>query len=259
MILESQFGENLMSTIMDTLHSMINNINIEQHGALMLPDSYLTIFHNFMKDKQGANAFYLKRRSLENQGSGAESAFTLDLIPGFVFKIMDNTEALLSRYRNHIFALQVLKAHKFDLIVIPKVGIIKEYNLLIEEQLNITPYHYVQEYYYKIYANKMANSVRQLTNFFALMPVGDITWRNTSLLNDSLNDNDVKITLYDFDEVGSFQGSIFGGDCGRIGLLRCVDVSLFDVITYGNKNLELVLSSCSASLLSITTFQNLLI
>jgi len=56
--------------------------------------------------------------------------FTLDLIPGFVFKIMDNPESLLSRYRNHIYSLQVLKAHKFDLIVIPNVGIIKEYNLL---------------------------------------------------------------------------------------------------------------------------------
>jgi len=106
--------------------------------------------------------------------------FTLDLIPGFVFKIMDNPESLLSRYRNHIYSLQVLKAHKFDLIVIPNVGIIKEYNLLIEERLDITPYHYIQEYYYKIYANKMSNTIKQLTNFFALMPVGDITWRNLS-------------------------------------------------------------------------------
>jgi hypothetical protein len=216
---------------MDILSAMISNVDIEKHEALVLPDFYLDVLDNFMKDKQGAKASYLKCRSLDNEGSGAESVFTLNLIPGFVFKIMDNAEALLSRYRNHIFALQVLKAHEFDLIVIPKVGIITEYNLLIEEQLDITPYHYIQEYYYRIYANKMTNSVKQLTNFLALMPVGDITWRNLSLLNDSLNDDDVKITLYDFDEVGSFQESIFGGDCGSIGLLRCIDVSLFDVIS----------------------------
>jgi hypothetical protein len=184
-----------------------------------------------MKYKKGAKASYLKNRSLENQGSGAELVFTLDLIPGFVFKIMDNIESLLSRYRNHIFALHVLKVYKFDLIVIPKVGIIEEYNLLIEEQLDITPYHYIQEYYYRIYADKMNDSIKQLTNFLALMHVGDITWRNISLLNDSLNDHNVKITLYDFDEIGSFQDSIFGGDCGRIGLLRCVDTSLFDIIS----------------------------
>lgn len=216
---------------MNTLSFMINNVDINNHESLVIPASYLTILHNFMKDKNSTKASYLKCRSLENEGSGAESVFTLDLIPGFVFKIMDNIESLLSRYRNHIFALQVLKNHKFDLIVIPNVGIIEEYNILIEEQLDIIPYHYIQEYYYKIYANKMTNSIKQLTNFLTLMHVGDITWRNISLLNNSLNDQDVKITMYDFDEVGSFQDSIFGGDCGRIGLLRCVDVSLFDIIS----------------------------
>ena len=77
-----------------------------------------------MKDKQGAKVTYLKCPSSKDEYCGAHSVFTLDTIPGFVFKIINNTDSLLSRYHNHIFALQILKTHNFDLIVIPNVNII---------------------------------------------------------------------------------------------------------------------------------------
>jgi hypothetical protein len=140
-------------------------MDIDQHDSLKLSSSSLNILHAFMKNKQDFNVVYLKCKSEEKEGVSAESVFTIDLIPGFVFKQMNNPENLFSRYRNHISALQVVKSNKFDLIVIPNVGIVEEYNLLVEEKLDIDPYHYIQEYYYRIYANKMRNSIRQLTNF----------------------------------------------------------------------------------------------
>jgi hypothetical protein len=49
-------------------------------------------------------------------------------------------------------------------------------------------------------------------------------------LNESFNNEDVKIALYDFDEVGNFKESFFGEKFWRLGLIRCVDSSLFDII-----------------------------
>jgi len=45
---------------MNTLSSMINNVDINNYEALVLLDSYLAILHNFMKDKNCTKASYLK-------------------------------------------------------------------------------------------------------------------------------------------------------------------------------------------------------
>lgn len=169
----------------------------------------------------------------------------LGTVPKLIFKLFQkNTSSSFGkisggkdfkgRCRNHAFARAVIKYYGFDKLIAPRFGFIStdRYDIIYEEKINIISSQDVQEEYYTKYASRMRDTIKQLTQFCCLVGLDDIAWRNIPLDNKSLLDTnaDVKIVLVDFGEVESYNNSIFGGAFNRIGLIRCVDSSLFDIV-----------------------------
>lgn len=156
--------------------------------------------------------------------------FTIGSIPNIIFKMINDDKKFVSRCRNHIFARQICKYYGFDLLKVPNFGYIRESKIIFEELFDICDKHSSQELLYDKYASKMHNTIKQLTQFCCLTGLGDVVWRNIPLLNTSLDKPNVVIGLVDLGEMSYYHESIFGGCGNRIGLVRCVDSSLFQII-----------------------------
>lgn len=177
--------------------------------------------------------------------------FTLACVPNLIFKIFspaqiekNKDKKFRTRCKNQIFGREVVKYYGFDKLIVPKFGFVRFDNLdvIYEEMADIIPSQYVQEEYYIKYASRMHKVIEQLTKFCCLTGLDDIVWRNcpldnTSLVNSNVpnvsnipNESDVRIVLVDLGEMKRYCNSIFGGGNGRLGLIKCVDSSLFDII-----------------------------
>lgn len=164
-----------------------------------------------------------------------KQVFTLESVPGLIFKKLQPKE-FKRRCKNTAFSRKLVEFYDLNMLIVPKFGFITldKFNIIYEEIIDVDPSQYVQELYYTKYAHKMHNAIKQLTMFCCLTGLDDVVWRNIPLDNKSINNNDsnndVKIVLVDLGETTNYHNSIFGGAWGRLGLIRCVDSSLFNII-----------------------------
>jgi hypothetical protein len=201
---------------------------IDHHKKLSLSPEYLNIVEEYIS----GNGQHKAHQYVEC----VSTVFTLEEIPGIIFKIVED-DRFMKRCRNHLFARKVCKYYGLKYIRIPKMGFIRKHNIIFEELFDIEPKQIHQEELYEKYAHKMEETIRQFTKFCCLTGIDDVIWRNIPLLNNSLNSKQVKIGVVDLDEFESIENSIFGGFCGRIGLIRCVQESLFPIIANEYENM----------------------
>lgn len=206
---------------------------------LSLTSEQRSHFDNYLNDKNSFKNFVTYYR---DDGK----VFELTNVPELIFKIFNKEtnqnksiynkkdKVFRNRCRTHAFARAVVKYYNFDKLIVPRFGYFStdKIDVIYEEKIDINPSQDVQEEYYFTYASRMKSTIYQLTKFGCLTGLDDIAWRNIPLENKSLLDTkeDVKIVLVDFGEIEFYCNFIFGGAFNRLGLIRCVDSSLFDII-----------------------------
>lgn len=180
---------------------------------------------------QACMADVLKRGEVEGiklyPSQHSHRVFSIETIPGYVFKM--NGLSMNLRYKKMIYAHAVCRIHQLGLLVIPKAKLFtvqfggQEYEMVAEQKLDITPEESAQEQFYKEYATSLNEAIRQLAIFICKTDYSDVEWRNNPVLVDSLDEKGQrKIALIDLEETDSREIGLFGGGCGRRGLVRCV-------------------------------------
>lgn len=170
--------------------------------------------------------------------SGANFIFSLDALPGVVFKRANMGYSFMQtdpeegnrrteeRFEKMVRAQYVCHALDLDLLVVPGARKIEvEYQgkiwlFIAEERLNVNTNPSAQEECYRRYTCGMDDLIRQLILFIQHARMSDISWRNLPLLNDHV----AKVGLIDLDRIDTSvsTGLLGTGEEPERGLLNCL-------------------------------------
>jgi len=185
-------------------------------------DALKSCLDNVLENKEAGVKLYNSR--------AAHRVFELEGVPDLIFKVSLFAGQMRARYQNILKGQTICDTHKLGLLVIPKAELFtvqidgREYDVLVEQKLDINPVESIQEHYYEEYADSLDEAIRQLALFICHSDYQDVEWRNNPVLNNSLDQQgNRKLGLIDLEGLGSAFVGLFGEEGGARGLVRCVN------------------------------------
>lgn len=179
--------------------------------------------------------------------TGANKVFSITQYPNLIFKTaLDYDQRCIhdkvkDRYQQMVKARAICQTHDLGLLVIPeavKFLVLERkcggrcYTFIAERHADIAPTDHEQERLYAEHADRLTETIRQLTTFICKSGFSDVAWRNVPICNDSLKaKGDLKVVLIDLEEMLSAEMGLFGHKKPRRhGLISCVMPEQADIV-----------------------------
>lgn len=212
--------------------SLIGNLGDFSHASKWIKDHKQNIFN---RDKIDG----IKHHKIE----GNNYIFELDIAPGFVFKMANDSSKTELRYKNMILAETIVRTHNLGLLIIPRAKIIaleinfssiitKEFPaFIVEEKLNFTPHTASQKALFHRDENTLEEAIRQLAIFICKTGYTDVEWRNNPIMIDNNMKTDKKIALIDLEHLELPSAGLFGNSKWKVtGLIGCTPITCHEMI-----------------------------
>lgn len=169
--------------------------------------------------------------------------FSLKCAPHLIFKLCRNdNESIQKRFNDSAKAREICQNYHLDLLKIPLADLIeatlegKSYKIVVEERMDASSDQEINDKLYETYAEKLNETIRQLTCFICLSGFSDMAPRNAPILVNQLdlkNVTNVPVGLVDFGELGSSIAGLFGIQSKlmpRRGLIGCIQPNQFNIV-----------------------------